>query len=107
MGRPVSILRSKIDELIEIGRKLKKENEEYQDPFKLEMHILHTYPDIYESYPFICKYLCKANCNISIIHEMLNRIEEVENGNKTIDETEKELSLELANKFLSPFIHNK
>lgn len=101
---PVSILKIKIDEIIEIVKKLKIENEEYNDPFKLEMYLLYTYPEIYESYPFICKYLCKQNCNISIIYEMLNRLEKVEDGTKTIDETEKELSKELASKFLSPFI---
>jgi hypothetical protein len=101
----ISILKTKIDHLIELIKNL-KENKEYKDdPFKLEMYILYTYPELYDSQPFICKYLCKPNCNISIIYTMLNKLEDVENGIKTMEDTEKELSNDLANKFLLPFIN--
>lgn len=76
------------------------------DPFDLEMKILESMPEMYDNYPALVKRLCKnEKQDNSYLYKMLDLIEQVDNGERTIENVEYNLGQELANKFLYPKIN--
>jgi hypothetical protein len=82
---------------------LRKDN--VTDPFDLEMKIIDLMPDFYDNYPSIVKRLCKApNQDNSYLYKMLDLLDEVDKGEKTLSSVELKLGEELANKFIYPVV---
>ena len=76
------------------------------DPFDLEMKILETMPEMYDNYPALVKRLCKnEKQDNSYLSKMLDLIEQVDKGERTMENVEYNLGQELANKFLYPKIN--
>ena len=76
------------------------------DPFDLEMKILEAMPEMYDNCPALVKRLCKnEKQDNSYLYKMLDLIEQVDNGERTMENVEYNLGQELANKFLYPKIN--
>ena len=70
------------------------------------MDILETFPEFYQSHPFLVKKLCKRD-NLTMLDKMLGELEKVEEGNKSLAGVELRLGDELANQYLYPVINKK
>ena len=77
-----------------------------KDPFEYELKILTDFPEFYDEYPFLVKKLCKKD-DINILYKMLDNLDMVENGNKSLASVEHNLGSELANKYLYPVVNKK
>ena len=76
--------------------------------FDLEMKVLNTYPEEYDRFPFMIKKLCREeNQDLSFLYKMLDMLEDVNNGNKSLASVEYTLGEELASKYLYPAINKK
>ena len=76
------------------------------DDFDLEMKVLESMPEMYDNYPSIVKRLCRnEKQDNSYLFKMLDLLEQVNNGERTIDNVEYNLGQELASKFLYPKIN--
>lgn len=93
----IKILENKIEEF-------KKNN--ITDPFDLEMKILSDMPDFYDQYPFIVKRFCNGKTDNEYLYKMIDLLEEVDKGEKTLESVEYTLGEELAEKFLYSTIKN-
>jgi len=83
-----------------IGDKIKElELEGMSDPFDFEMEIMQSHPEFYQAHPFLVKRLCKR-CDMVMLDKMLEQLEKVELGNKSLAGVELKLGEELANQFL-------
>ncbi len=71
------------------------------DSFDFEMEIMTEYPEFYQAHPFLVKKLCKRD-DISILYKMLDQLEEVQAGQKSLASVELNLGTQLANKFVYP-----
>ena len=71
------------------------------DPFEYEMKLMETHPEFYQSYPFLVKKLCKKE-DISMLYKMLDNLNKVSNGEKSLAAVEMNLGNELANKYIYP-----
>jgi hypothetical protein len=95
--------RQKVDEIIKLISNLRQEG--LTDPFDLEMKILDSYPEEYDRFPFMIKKLCREeNQDLSFLYKMLDMLEDVNKGNKSLASVEYSLGEELANKYLYPAI---
>ncbi len=74
------------------------------DPFDFEMEIMELYPEFYQSNPFLVKKLCKRQ-DLSMLEKMLDQLEKVEKGNKSLASVEFTLGEELANQYLYPVVN--
>ena len=78
------------------------------DEFELEMKVLEIFPEMYDSYPSLVKRLCKnEKQDNSYLLKMLDLIEQINNGERTMENVEYNLGQELANKFVYSKINNK
>ena len=78
------------------------------DEFELEMKVLEIFPEMYDSYPSLVKRLCKnEKQDNSYLFKMLDLIEQINNGERTMENVEYNLGQELANKFVYSKINNK
>ncbi len=80
------------------------EMEGVTDPFEFEMTILESYPEFYQSHPFLVKKVCKRG-DLSMLYKMLDQLEKVETGNKSLAGVELNLGEELANQYLYPVVN--
>lgn len=76
------------------------------DPFDFEMTILESHPEFYQAHPFLVKKLCKRG-DMSFLYKMLDQLEKVETGNKSLATVELNLGEELANQYLYPVVNKK
>jgi hypothetical protein len=83
-----------------IQKELNKLNKNGIDKTKNELIILKIFSEFYDKYPFIVKKLCKGD-DISMLYKMLDNIDDINKGNKKIDDVESALGKELAEKYLS------
>lgn len=75
------------------------------DPFELEMKVADTMNEFYDSYPSIVKRLCKDEVlDNTYLYKMLNLLDEVADGKNTVQNIEKTLGSELAEKFVYPVV---
>jgi hypothetical protein len=91
----VKIISDKINEM---------ELEGKTDPFDFEMAIIESHPEFYQSHPFLVKRLCKRG-NMCMLYKMLDQLEKVESGNKSLAGVELNLGEELANQYLYPVVN--
>jgi hypothetical protein len=86
--------------IIEINKELKKMHSYGEhNIFNLEMNINEMFPDFYNDHPALVKKICKGD-DIETLNLMLNNLEQVENGKKTLPEVEKKLGDDLFNKYM-------
>lgn len=98
-----SELRNKILIIINKVGELRKEG--ITDSFELETYFINNMIEHYELYPHLIKRLCREeNQDNSFLFKMIDSLEEVETGEKSIANVEMSLSNELANKYLYPVL---
>ena len=76
------------------------------DVFNMEIELLEVFPEFYDQYPFLVKKLCKKD-DITVLYKMLDNLEQVEKGDKTMATVEDNLGKELANQYLYPNMNKK
>jgi hypothetical protein len=76
--------------------KLKKSN-----LLDIEIEISTRFPDFYDSHPYLVKKVCKGD-DLTMLYEMLNKLDHVEKGNETLTAVETNLGSKLADKYLYP-----
>lgn len=99
-------------DLIWVGENIKSvadkigqmELEGKSDPFDFEMAIMESHPEFYQSHPFLVKRLCKRG-DMSMLYKMLEQLEKVESGDKSLAGVELKLGEELANQYLYPVVN--
>jgi hypothetical protein len=74
-------------------------------PFEFEMEIMVKHPEFYQQYPFLVKKLCKGD-DITMIYTMLENLDAVQKGDKSLASVELKLGEQLASKYLYPNIKN-
>ena len=94
-------LRKKINIIVEKVIELRKQG--MNDSFDLEMYFIDNMTEYYESYPHLIKRLCREeNQDNSFLYKMIDNLEQVNKGEKSIAGVELILGNELANKYLYP-----
>lgn len=92
----VSIIVDKVSELRNSG---------ITDSFELEMYFIDNMMEYYESYPHLIKRLCREeNQDNSFLYKMIDNLEQVDRGQKSMTGVELSLSHELADKYLYPIL---
>lgn len=79
----------------------KQKNKGITDSLKLEQSVYDNLNELYMSFPSIVKMICK-NQDMKEVEKMINKLEEVNDKKITLEEAEKDLGDEYANKFLHP-----
>lgn len=75
------------------------------DDFDLEMKILEIMPEFYDKYPSLVKRLCKSeNLDNTYLYKMIELIEQINKGEKSLNLVEYNLGQELADKFVNPIV---
>jgi hypothetical protein len=75
------------------------------EPFDLEMAVLNCMPEFYDNYPSIVKRLCKEEIqDNTYLYKMLELLQDVEKGDKSLASVEYNLGEELAQKFVYPLV---
>jgi hypothetical protein len=81
---------------------------EINDSFDLEMYFIEHMTELYENYPHLIKRLCREeNQDNSFLYKMLDNLEQVNKGQKSMASVELSLGNELANKFLYPVLEKE
>ena len=73
-------------------------------PFDFELELLESMPDFYDAHPFLVKKLCKRE-DVSMLYKMLENLEQVEQGTKSLASVELNLGDQLANTYLYPVLN--
>ena len=95
----ITILEKRLNELRQSG---------VTDSFDLELKIIDEMTDFYDTYPSIVKRLCRsANQDNEFLFKMIETLEKVNKGEKSLATVEMQLGEELANKYLYPVIQKK
>jgi hypothetical protein len=71
------------------------------DSFDFEMEIMTEYPEFYQAHPFLVKKLCKRD-DITMLYKMLEQLEAVQSGSKSLASVELNLGTQLADKYVYP-----
>ena len=99
-------LKKKIDIIIEKIAELRKSG--ITDSFELELYFIDNMVEYYESYPHLIKRLCREeNQDNTFLYKMIDSLEQVNSGEKSMASVELSLSNELANKFLYPVLEKE
>jgi hypothetical protein len=78
------------------------------DSFELEVYIIENMTDFYDEYPSIVKRLCREeNQDNTMLYRMIETLEQVKKGEKSIETVELQLGHELAEKFVYPIIQEE
>jgi thiamine kinase-like enzyme len=98
-----SDLRKKINIIMEKITELRQNK--ITDSFELEMYFIENMTDYYESYPHLIKRLCREEKqDNSFLYKMIDNLEQVNKGQKSMTSVELTLANELANKYLYPVL---
>ena len=98
-----SDLRNKVNTIIEKVAELRENG--MTDSFELEMYFIDNMTEYYQSYPHLIKRLCREeNQDNSFLYKMLDNLEQVSQGQKSMAGVELTLGNELAQKYLYPVI---
>jgi len=96
-------LRNKINIIMEKISELRKNN--ITDSFELEMYFIENMTEYYEAYPHLIKRLCREeNQDNSFLYKMIDNLEQINNGQKSMASVELTLANELADKYLYPVL---
>ena len=87
-------INKRIQELVKQGK---------TESFDIEIVLLEEMPEFYDEYPFLVKRLCKRENN-DFLFKMLDNLEAVDKGKKSLATTELKLGEELAEKYLYPAV---
>ena len=68
-----------------------------------ELEIMNSFPEFYNSYPFLVKKVCKGD-DLSMLDTMFQNLEKVESGEKSLAGVELKLGKELASQYLDPMV---
>jgi hypothetical protein len=99
-------VRNKVNTIIQKVAELRKSG--ISDSFELEMYFIENMTEFYENYPHLIKRLCREeNQDNSFLYKMLDSLEQVNTGNKSMASVELSLGNELANKFLYPALEKE
>ena len=93
----LSIIKETVKEINKELTKMKDLGE--NNIFNLEMNICEMFPEFYDDYPFLVKKICKGD-DIETLYKMLNCLNHVETGKKSLEEVEHKLGNELLNKYM-------
>ena len=74
--------------------------------FDLELELLEVFPEFYDQYPFLVKKICKKD-DLTFLYKMLDNLDMVEKGDKSMATVELNLGQELAGKYLYPKVDKK
>jgi hypothetical protein len=74
------------------------------DPFDLELKFMESHAEFYQQHSFLVKKLCKKE-DIGMLFTMLNNLDQVEKGEKSLASVELKLGNELADKYIYPKIN--
>jgi hypothetical protein len=101
-----SDVRNKVNIIVQKVVELRKQG--INDSFELEMYFIEHMVDFYESFPHLIKRLCREdNQDNTFLYKMLDSLEQVNAGEKSMANVELSLGNELANKFLYPALEKK
>lgn len=89
-----------VDNLREIIINITKEIDNDCSSYENEVMILNKYPELYDKYTFIIKKICKKD-DVSILYEMLENINNINNGIDSLSNVEKNLGGKLAKTYLT------
>jgi len=95
----INYIKETIIKLQELINKMKQEGND--NVLDHELEILHTYPEFYESYPFLVKKVCKGG-DLNMLDTMFKNLEKVESGDKSLETVEHNLGNKLASQYLNP-----
>jgi hypothetical protein len=76
------------------------------DSLDIELEISTRFPKFYESHPFLVKKVCKGD-DLTMLYEMLNKLQDVEKGDETLTDVETNLGTKLADKYIYPNFKKK
>jgi hypothetical protein len=75
------------------------------DSFDLELYFMNNMTEIYDLYPSLIKRLCREeNQDNSFLFKMLDTLDQVKTGEKSMAVAEMSLGEELAEKYLYPIV---
>ena len=97
----INYIKETIIKLEELINKMKLEGN--NNILDHELEILHTYPEFYESYPFLVKKVCKGG-DLSMLDTMFKNLEKIESGDDTLKDVEINLGNKLASQYLNPVV---
>ena len=97
----VESIKKIVEEIQLVIDTMEQEKNGIKDPFEYEMKIMETHPEFYQSNPFLVKKLCKKE-DISMLYKMLDNLNKVTNGEKSLASVEMNLGNELADKYIYP-----
>lgn len=83
----------------------KMETENNYDAFNCEIEVMTQYPEFYQEYPSLVKKLCKKD-DITMLLKMLENLDMVERGEKSLASVENKLGQELANKYIPASLYS-
>jgi len=99
-------IRPKIKILVDKLYELRKEG--IKDSFELESYIINNMTDFYDTYPSLVKRLCREeNQDNNFLYKMIETLEKVNNGEKSMAAAEMSLGEELAEKYLYPVVNKE
>jgi len=93
----VNLIKETINEINKELLKMKELGE--TNIFNLEMNICEMFPEFYDEYPYLVKKICKGD-DIQTLYKMLNCLNQVESGSKSLAQVENKLGNELLNKYM-------
>lgn len=97
-------LRNKINIIMNKIIELRKQG--INDSFELEMYFINNMTEYYDEYPHLIKRLCREeNQDNYFLYKMIDNLEQVNKGHKSISDVELSLGNELANKYLYPALN--
>lgn len=95
----VNLIINKVSELRKLG---------ITDSFELEMYFIDNMTEYYDLYPHLIKRLCREEKqDNAFLYKMIDNLEQVNKGQKSMASVELTLGNELANKYLYPILDKK
>jgi hypothetical protein len=97
-------LRDKVNIIVDKICELRKNG--ITNSFDLEMYFINNMIEYYESYPHLIKRLCREeNQDNSFLYKMIDNLEQINKGEKSMSGVELTLGTELADKYLYPALN--
>ena len=94
-------VRNKVNTIIKKVAELREQG--MNDSFELEMYFIDNMAEYFEAFPHLIKRLCREEKqDNSYLYKMLDSLDQVKSGQKSMASVELSLGNELANKFLYP-----